>query len=68
MAIAASQQKAVQKYVKTHYDRIEIKLPKGSKEQIQATAEKLNLSVNAYIAELIQKDIWQRSAKDNQKD
>ena len=49
MAISKAQQKAVSKYVKEKYDRIEIKAPKGKKELIQAHAEAHSESVNGFI-------------------
>ena len=49
MAISKAQQKAVNKYVKENYDRVNVNMPKGKKEDIQAHAVRLGLSVNAYI-------------------
>ena len=68
MAVTQRHMDYANQYIKEKYDRINLTLPKGYKERIQVEAEKLNLSVNAYITELIQEDIWQRSARDNQKD
>ena len=44
-----AQQRATQKYIKTHYDRIEIKCPKGFRERLKAYAEAAGESVNLYI-------------------
>lgn len=49
MAISKAQQKAVNKYVKENYDRINITMPKGKKEKIQNHASRHGLSVTAYI-------------------
>ena len=49
MAISKSQQKAVHKYVKTNYDRMELTVPKGRKEIIKAHAEARSESVNGFI-------------------
>lgn len=49
MAVSKSQQKAVHKYVKANYDRMELTVPKGRKELIKANAEAQGQSVNAYI-------------------
>ena len=49
MAVSKAQQKAVAKYVKEKYDRIEIKSPKGRKAEIQAHAEAQGESVNGFI-------------------
>ena len=37
------------KYVKENYDRINVTMPKGKKEEIQACASRHGLSVTAYI-------------------
>ncbi len=49
VAISKSQQKAVHKYVKANYDRMELTVLKGRKEHIKAHAEAQGQSVNAYI-------------------
>lgn len=49
MAISKAQQKAVNKYVKENYDRVNVNMPKGKKEDIQTHAARHNMSVNAYI-------------------
>lgn len=47
--ISKAQQKAVNKYVKNNYDRINVTFPKGQKEIIKAHASMHNESVNAFI-------------------
>lgn len=49
MAVPKSNQRAVNKYVKNNYDRINVTMPKGKKDMIQTKAEAVGLSVNAYI-------------------
>ena len=49
MPVSKSQQKAVHKYVKANYDRIELTVPKGQKDVIKAHAEAQGESVNQYI-------------------
>lgn len=44
------------KYNTEHYDSIHLTLPKGTKEIIKILAEEKDLSVNAYIFTLINKD------------
>lgn len=44
-----SQQKAVNKYMKSNYDRVNLVMPKGKKDIIQAHAAQQGESVNAYI-------------------
>lgn len=49
MAISEAQQKAVNKYVKNNYDRINVTFPKGEKEKLQTHAKSKGESVNAFI-------------------
>lgn len=44
-----AQQKAVNKYMKSNYDRVNLIMPKGKKDIIQAHAAQQGESVNAYI-------------------
>lgn len=46
--ISEAQKKAVAKYVKANYDRIEIKIPKGQKATVEAAATSAGESVNQY--------------------
>lgn len=70
--ISKAQQKAVHKYVKNNYDRIELTVkPKGKKEELKAHAEKngetLNSFINRAINEAMERDnqIPDISQKDN---
>ncbi len=47
--ISKAQQKAVNKYVKNNYDRINVTFPKGQKKKLREHAQKQNESVNAFI-------------------
>lgn len=49
MAVSKSQQKAVHKYVKANYDRMELTVPKGRKAKIKAHADARGESVNGFI-------------------
>jgi len=49
MPVSKSQQKAVHKYVKANYDRMELTVPKGRKDEIKAHAATCGQSVNAYV-------------------
>ena len=53
MAVSKAQQKAVNKYMKENYDRVNLTLPKGQKEKIKAAADAAGESVNAYIGKAI---------------
>lgn len=59
MAVRKSQQKCVNKYIDTHYDRINLTVPKGTKEQIQSAAQTNGESVNAFINRLIDTELKQ---------
>ena len=49
VAVSKSQQKAVHKYVKANYDRMELTVSKGRKDLIKAHAEAHSESVNGFI-------------------
>ena len=51
--ISKAQQKAVNKYVKNNYDRINVTFPKGQKDIIAKAAEKAGESVNGYIKKAV---------------
>ena len=53
MAVSKAQQRAVHKYVKDNYDRIELTVPKGRKAEIKAIAESRGQSINAFVCEAI---------------
>lgn len=57
MAVSKSQQKAVHKYVKANYDRLELTVPKGRKDEIKAHAEAQGESVNGFINRAIDNQI-----------
>lgn len=45
------------KFISENYDRINLTVPKGKKDEIKAHAESRGESVNAYIWRLIQEDM-----------
>ena len=47
----------INKYNKTHYDRINMFIPKGYKEQIKDRAKGLGIGMNDYIFQLILNDL-----------
>jgi len=55
--VSKAQQKAVHKYVKNNYDRIEVTAPKGKKDIIKAHAETKGESVNGFINRAIDETI-----------
>lgn len=52
-----AQNKATQKYIKSAYDDIKIRVPKGMREKYKAHAESKNTSLTKLIVELLNKDI-----------
>ncbi len=63
MAVSKAQQKAVNKYMAANYDRINLTVPKGKKDTIQAHAEAHSESVNGFINRAIDHQISQDSDK-----
>ena len=59
---SAAQQRAVHKYVKNNYDRLELSVPKGEKVPIQQAAKQAGQSVNAYIYEAVCARMQQENA------
>ena len=59
---SAAQQRAVHKYVKNNYDRLELSVPKGEKVTIQQAAKQAGKSVNAYIYEAVCARMQQENA------
>ena len=57
MTVSKAQQKAVNKYMKENYDRINLTLPKGYKEELSEVANGRGLSVNALIKVAIDKEL-----------
>ncbi|WP_022773820.1 hypothetical protein [Butyrivibrio sp. AE2015] len=53
MTVSKSQQKATNKYIKKQYDRINVTVPKGTKDIIKECANQANESVNSYICKAI---------------
>ena len=53
MAVSKAQQRAVNKYMSEHYDRINLTVPKGQKDVIRAHAEARGESVNGFIGRAI---------------
>lgn len=60
--ISKAQQKAVHKYVKNNYDRIELTVPKGQKDVIKAAAESVGESLNTYVRNAIDRRMEQDSS------
>ena len=57
MAYSEAQKNATLRYKAKAYDRINLDVKKGLREQYKAQAAKRGLSLNAYIIQLIEKDM-----------
>ena len=70
MATTKASQRAVNKYMKANYDRINLTIPKGRKSTVEARAKEGRESVTGYINGLIRADLglteeeWKEGAKD----
>lgn len=64
MAVSKAQQAAVNKYVKANYDRINVTIPKGRKDEIKAHAESCGESVNGFINRAIDETMQRDNAKE----
>ena len=52
-----AQNRATQKYIKSAYDTITVRVPKGMREKYNSHAERKNTSLTKLIVELINKDM-----------
>jgi predicted HicB family RNase H-like nuclease len=57
MAIREAQKKAVRKYNEKAYDRVELKVTKGKKAELQAHAESKGESLNAFVNRAIDETV-----------
>ncbi len=51
------QQKYINQYNETHYERLTLRLPIGKKELLKQQAQSKGMSVNSYIVWLIDNDM-----------
>ena len=59
MPVSKAQQKAVNKYMAEKYDRINLVVPKGRREELRAQAEAAGKSLNSYLIGLIEGEAQQ---------
>lgn len=55
MASTKASQRAVNKYIANNYDRLNLTVPKGKKDEYKAAAEAEGKSLNAFIIECVEK-------------
>ena len=55
--VSKAQQKAVNKYVKNNYDRVNVTFPKGKKKIIKDYADRHGESVNSFIVRAVNETI-----------
>ena len=60
-----AQQKAVNKYMKENYDRVNLVMPKGRKDALKAHAEKNGESLNSFINRAIDETMERDEQTDN---
>mgnify|MGYP003378440943 FL=1 len=69
MPVSKAQQKATNKYISKAYDRVNLTLPKGQKDEIQAHAaaqgESVNAFINRAIMEAMERDKADRGLQDS---
>lgn len=69
MSVSKAQQKATNKYISKAYDRVNLTLPKGQKDAIQAHAaaqgESVNAFINRAISEAMERDKATRGPQDS---
>lgn len=69
MPVSKAQQKATNKYISKAYDRVNLTLPKGQKDEIQAHAaaqgESVNAFINRAISEAMERDRAARGPQDS---
>jgi len=57
MAYSEAQKRASRKYNESNYDRLYITIGKGRKELIKERAQRVGMSVNEYVVNLIEKSL-----------
>ena len=64
MATTKAGQRAVNKYMKENYDRVNLTMPKGEKEAVKAHAEARGESVNSFINRAIKEAMERDNAQE----
>lgn len=56
MAVSKAQMQATERYEKKNYDKILVRLPKGTKEQILETGSSVNGFINQAVKEKLEQN------------
>lgn len=64
MATTKAGQRAVNKYMKENYDRVNLTMPKGEKDAVKAHAEARGESVNSFINRAIKEAMDRDNAQE----
>ena len=74
MPVRKSQQDAVNRYIGKNYDRVNLTLPRGRKQDVEAHASAKGESVNGLVNDLLRRDIgmteeeWKKKDKGGEAD
>lgn len=63
MPATKAQQRAVNKYMRENYDRVNVTMPKGRKDAVRAHAEARGESVNGFINRAIDETMEREKSK-----
>lgn len=65
MPVSKAQKRAINKYNKNHYDNINIRVPKGKRDNISVHANKYDGSLNKFVNRAIIETMERDKEKDN---
>ena len=65
MAVSKSQQAAVNRYISKSYDRVNLTLPKGGKEELEAHVQVTGESINSFIRRAIDETMERDSLRNS---
>lgn len=63
MPVSKKQQACVNRYMAKNYDRINLAVPKGSRDRYKSVAERLGISVNQLFIQAVEEFIAERIDK-----
>lgn len=63
MTVSKAQQKATAKYVKSNYDELKIRVPKGKKQLVSDFAKSKDKSLNKFVDEAIDEKMERESGE-----